>query len=165
MTTTTEMPRPTFNVGGPTATRAFALNKLTEQRRAEAEPIRPAEIDVDLYAAVKGEDSTFELRYAGKVTRSPTLVSQRATRYSKKAGKLTGPKCLSSFGLGLEAWSSYRDDEIFEAMRVTLEEEQASPTDAAALSQAVQVLVCLRAGIELPNGKFELPQEHLKGAV
>jgi phage tail sheath protein FI len=156
---TETLPKPTFNVGGPIATIAHGLNQITQQRRAEAEPITPAEVSVDLYAAVKGKNGTFELVNAGRVTRSPSFHSQRATRYSKKAGKLVGSDALASFALALEAWSSYRDDEIFEALRLTCEQEQASTTDAATLSQAVQVLVCLRAGIEID--KLSLPQHHL----
>jgi hypothetical protein len=125
---------------------ALAYNQLAQARTTEAPELPPATKTVDVFR-VAIEQGTYVLVSDGQVTGRPTREPVRPGKFARK--KLSGGALLDSLFLGEEAYVSYRDNDVWEALLELCEEQRPRGESLRRLNIEVRRLVLLRAGIEM----------------
>lgn len=136
---------------------AGALNTLSGERERELAPASPPVVEVALkqVSLVGGQ---YVLEDRGCVRGYASFESERPGKVWRK---MEGAELLDSFALGLDAWKSAPDGEVWNALREVCELHGIVKLPLRAVQDAVCLLVALRAGLKLD--KYALP--HPDGLV
>jgi hypothetical protein len=138
-----------------------ALERLLAERRASAPELAPPSVSVELkYAQLI--NGAYLLLPRGSVTGILTRGNTRPSKFSKRNGGATAGALIDLLFLDRDA--RIRDDQAWEALRDTAEQEGARGNALRQLNDLVAELVCLRAGLlvrpdELPPPPTTIAKE------